>query len=61
VNVKGFKQGDGIKEKLGHSLKLIVNVQRMPTGLRKVNMMIVPTESSSYNNDSVGSDCGCMH
>jgi hypothetical protein len=24
-------------------------------------MMIVPTESSSYNNDSVGSDCGCMH
>jgi len=61
VNVKGFKQGDGIKEKLGHSLKLIVNVQRMPTGLRKVNMMIVPTESSSYNSDSVGSDCGCMH
>ncbi len=61
VNTKGFKQGDGIKEKLGYSLKLIVNVQRMPTGLRKVNMMIVPTESSSYNSDSVGSDCGCMH
>jgi len=61
VNVKGFKQGDGIKEKLGHSLKLIVNVQRMPTGLRKVNMIIVPTETSSYNSDSVGSDCGCMH
>jgi hypothetical protein len=61
VNTKGFKQGDGIKEKLGHSLKLIVNVQRMPTGLRKVNMMIVPTESSSYNSDSIGSDCGCMH
>jgi hypothetical protein len=61
VNKKGFKQGDGIKEKLGHSLKLIVNVQRLPTGLRKVNMMIVPTETSSYNSDEISSDCGCQH
>ncbi len=61
VNEKGFKQGDGIKEKLGHSLKLVVGVQRMPTGLRKVSMLIVPTETSSYNGDSAGSDCGCMH
>jgi len=60
VNEKGFKQGDGIKEKLGYSLKLVVNVVRMPTGLRRVNMMIVPTETSSYNGDSTGSDCGCM-
>jgi hypothetical protein len=61
VNQKGFAQGDGIKEKLGHSLKLSVNVVRLPNGLRKVNMVILPTETSSYNGDSVGSDCGCMH
>lgn len=61
VNVKGFSQGDGIKEKIGHSLNLVVNVQRMPSGLKKVNMMIVPTASSSYNSDMAGSDCGCQH
>jgi hypothetical protein len=61
VNKEGFRQGDGIKEKLGHSLKLHINVQRMPTGLRKVTAVIVPCETSSYNGDSIGSDCGCMH
>ena len=61
VSKMGFKQGDGIKEKLGHSLNLVINVVKMPNGLRKVNMMIVPTASSSYNSDMAGSDCGCMH
>ena len=63
VNKTGFKQGDGIKEKIGHSLNLIVNVQRMPTGLRKVSMMLVPAASSSLNGDSemAGTDCGCQH
>jgi hypothetical protein len=62
VNIKGFSQGDGIKEKLGHSLSLIVNVEKMPSSLRKVSMMIVPTPTSSYNTgDMVGTDCGCEH
>ena len=61
VNKQGFKQGDGIKEKLGHSLKLVINSQRQPNGLRKVGIMIVPTETSSYNSGSVDSGCGCMH
>ena len=61
VNKMGFKQGDGIKEKLGHSLNLIVNVQKMPNGLRKVGMMIVPSASSSYNSDMADSGCGCQH
>jgi hypothetical protein len=61
VNKKGFKQGDGIKEKLGHSLNLVVNVVRQPNGLRKINATIVPTASSSYNSDMADSDCGCMH
>jgi hypothetical protein len=29
--------------------------------LRKVNMMIVPAASSSYNSDMAGTDCGCEH
>lgn len=62
VNKKGFSQGDGIKEKLGHSLALSVNVEKMPTGLRKVTLMIVPTATSSYNTgDMADSDCGCSH
>jgi hypothetical protein len=60
VNKKGFKQGDGIKEKLGHSLALTVNVVKQPNHLRKVHMVIVPTETSSYNT-SVDNDCGCQH
>jgi len=60
VNEKGFKQGDGIKEKLGHSLNLMVNVEKMQNGLRRVSMMIVPAASSSYN-DEAGTDCGCVH
>jgi hypothetical protein len=60
VNEKGFKQGDGIKEKLGHSLNLMINVEKMQNGLRRVSMMIVPAASSSYN-DEAGTDCGCVH
>jgi hypothetical protein len=61
INKTGFKQGDGIKEKLGHSLNLVVSIQKMPNGLRKVGMMIVPAASSSYNSDMADSDCGCQH
>jgi hypothetical protein len=60
VNKKGFKQGDGIKEKLGHSLALMVQVQKLPSGLRRVEMVIVPMDTSSYNSDK-DSDCGCQH
>jgi hypothetical protein len=59
VNKTGFKQGDGIKEKMGHSLSLQISVVKQPNYLRKVVMTIVPTASSSYNSDS--SDCGCQH
>jgi hypothetical protein len=61
VNKKGFKQGDGIKEKLGHSLALSVNVEKQPNHLRRVTFLIVPTETSSYNSDSGNNDCGCQH
>lgn len=59
VNKKGFKQGDGITEKLGHGLQLTVNVQKNPNGLRRVMIVITPSEP----NREVGgtSDCGCMH
>lgn len=62
INKTGFKQGDGIKEKLGHGLKLSVNVNRLPNGLRKLNIMIAPSNASepSYNAESVESDCDCM-
>jgi hypothetical protein len=60
VNKKGFKQGDGIKEKLGYSLALMVQVQKLPSGLRRVEMVIVPMDTSSYNSDK-DSDCGCQH
>lgn len=59
VNKKGFKQGDGIKEKLGYSLALTVNVEKQPNHLRRVTMVITPTETSSYNTGD--SDCGCKH
>lgn len=59
VNKKGFKQGDGIKEKLGYSLALTVNVEKQPNHLRRVTMVITPTETSSYNMGN--SDCGCQH
>jgi hypothetical protein len=64
VNKKGFKQGDGIKEKLGYSLKLMINVQRMPNGLRRVTATIVPSETSPFDTDGgleEETDCGCMH
>jgi hypothetical protein len=58
VNKTGFKQGDGIKEKIGHSLALSVIVTKQPNHLKKVLITIVPSDNSSLNN---GSDCGCMH
>jgi hypothetical protein len=61
VNKTGFKQGDGIKEKLGHSLSLSVNIEKQPNHLRKVSLVIVPTDTSSYNSDSPTHDCGCQH
>jgi hypothetical protein len=61
VNKTGFKQGDGIKEKLGHSLALHMNVEKQPNHLRKVTLVIVPAETSSYNVDSADNDCGCQH
>lgn len=62
VNKTGFKQGDGIKEKLGHGLDLVVNVQKNPNGLRRVNLVIVPSNGPSpVDGDMSESDCGCMH
>jgi hypothetical protein len=63
VNEKGFKQGDGIKEKLGHSLDLLVNVQKGPNMLRKLNIMIVPAVENSIRDVDNGTDpdCGCQH
>jgi len=59
VNVSGFKQGDGISEKLGHGLALTVSIQKNPNGLRKVMLIIVPSEP---NKEVDGKhDCGCMH
>jgi hypothetical protein len=57
VNVKGFNQGDGIKEKLGHSLALSVTVTKQPNFLKKLSISIVPTEDSSLNDKA---NCGCM-
>jgi hypothetical protein len=61
INKTGFRQGDGIKEKLGHSLALTVNITKQPNYLRKVSFVIVPTETSSYNMPTSESDCGCQH
>jgi hypothetical protein len=58
VNKNGFKQGDGIKEKIGHSLALSITVVKQPNHLKKLSIVIVPTGDSSLNS---GSDCGCMH
>lgn len=58
VNKNGFSQGDGIKEKIGTSLGLYINVVKQPNYLRKVNIYIAPTSDSPVNN---GSDCGCSH
>lgn len=61
VNVKGFKQGDGIKEKIGHSLALNIDIVKQPNHLRKMIMVIAPTATSSYNQDMPANDCGCQH
>lgn len=57
VNKTGFSQGDGIKEKIGHSLALSVTVTKQPNHLKKLDIVIVPSDSSSLNGNS---DCGCM-
>jgi hypothetical protein len=56
VNKKGFKQGDGITEKLGHGLDLVASITKSPNGLRRLQLTIVP--SISLDSES---DCGCMH
>jgi hypothetical protein len=63
VNKKGFKQGDGIKEKIGHSLDLLVNIQRGSNMLRKLTVMIIPADPSSIRDvdNGVNEDCGCNH
>lgn len=62
INVKGFSQGDGIKEKLGHGLDLVVSVNKNPNGLKRVNIIIAPAAGSSPVDNTLGdSNCGCMH
>lgn len=61
VNKTGFKQGDGIKEKLGHGLDLVVSVQKNPNGLNRVNMIILPGSGDPELNMTGESDCGCSH
>ena len=63
VNKKGFKQGDGIKEKIGHSLDLLVNIQRGSNMLRKLTVMIIPADPNSIRDvdNGVTPDCGCNH
>lgn len=53
VNEKGFNQGDGITEKLGHGLDLVATVTKTPSGLRRLQLTIVPSNGEP--------DCGCMH
>lgn len=53
VNQTGFSS-DGITEKLGHGLVLVVNVVKQPNYLRKVNMVIIPDNVEAV-------DCGCAH
>ena len=55
VNKKGFKQGDGIKEKIGHGLDLLASVTKSPSGLRRLQLTIVPSLSDDDQ------DCGCVH
>jgi len=37
-----------------------MNVVKQPNHLRKINLVITPSETSSYNQDG-GNDCGCEH
>jgi len=53
VNKEGFSS-DGIEEKLGYGLNLMVNIVKQPNFLRKVQLMIVPATGGNE-------DCGCMH
>jgi hypothetical protein len=53
VNKTGFST-DGISDKLGHGLVLVINVVKQPNFLRKVQMVIIPDNADSAN-------CGCAH
>jgi hypothetical protein len=61
VNKKGFKQGDGIKEKLGHGLNLVVSVNKNPNGLKKMSLLIAPAQGDHPAGIDGDNDCGCMH
>lgn len=52
VNKKGFKQGDGIKEKIGHSMGLSITLSKQPNHLTKVEITMIPTATSSFNADA---------
>lgn len=53
ANEVGFSS-DGITDKLGHGLDLVVNIVKQPNHLRRVQMVIIPDNAMS-------SDCGCEH
>lgn len=64
VNKTGFKQGDGIKEKLGHGLNLVVSVNKNPNGLKRMSIMIAPAMGDQPELQDIEdgeNDCGCMH
>lgn len=54
VDEVGFSS-DGIEEKLGHGLDLLVNIVKQPNMLRRVQLMIVPATGGNEE------DCGCVH
>jgi hypothetical protein len=61
VNKTGFSQGDGIKEKLGHGLDLVVSINKNPNGLRRMGLIIAPSGGNTEIGAHGESDCGCMH
>lgn len=64
VNKNGFKQGDGIKEKLGYGLNLVVSVNKNPNGLKRINVLIAPAQDGQPEISDIEAgenDCGCMH
>jgi hypothetical protein len=60
VNKTGFSQGDGIKEKLGHGLDLVVSINKNPNGLRRMSLIIAPSGGNTEIGAHGESDCGCM-
>lgn len=61
INKTGFKQGDGIKEKLGYGLNLVVSVNKNPNGLKRMNIIIAPAQGDQPGLPDRDTDCGCMH